>query len=247
MVLLAAAPLADGLLLDGLHDVGYTVCHQIPSHSFFIAGHQLPLCARCSGIYLGFLVGLLGLALLGRIRASKLPPDRVTALLVGFFLAMGVDGFNSLLGFFPDAPQIYPPSNLLRLATGMAAGVSLALLLVPMLNQSLWSKPEPVESVFDIQELGGYGVMAAMAIMAVNSTPPELLYPIAILSTLGVFVTLSMAATAFVAGLVPRRAKADSARAASRVLLAGFGLAVISMAAVGAVRSYLTPLLGLPG
>ena len=31
-------------------------CHQIPERSFFIAGHQFPLCARCTGILTGILV-----------------------------------------------------------------------------------------------------------------------------------------------------------------------------------------------
>lgn len=30
-------------------------CHQIPERSFFVAGHQFPICARCTGILLGFM------------------------------------------------------------------------------------------------------------------------------------------------------------------------------------------------
>lgn len=31
-------------------------CHQLPERSFFIRGYQFPLCARCTGIVLGFLI-----------------------------------------------------------------------------------------------------------------------------------------------------------------------------------------------
>lgn len=31
-------------------------CHQIPERSFFIAGRQFPLCARCTGIFTGILL-----------------------------------------------------------------------------------------------------------------------------------------------------------------------------------------------
>lgn len=31
-------------------------CHQIGSRSFFVRGRQLPLCARCLGIVVGFLL-----------------------------------------------------------------------------------------------------------------------------------------------------------------------------------------------
>lgn len=35
------------------------ICHQIPDRSFFILGYPLPVCHRCTGIYLGLLLGSL--------------------------------------------------------------------------------------------------------------------------------------------------------------------------------------------
>src|SRR5262249_46137120 len=32
------------------------VCHQIPERSFKLAGYQLAVCSRCTGIYMGFAV-----------------------------------------------------------------------------------------------------------------------------------------------------------------------------------------------
>lgn len=34
-------------------------CHQIPERSFFIRGYQFPLCARCTGITVGYLLSVL--------------------------------------------------------------------------------------------------------------------------------------------------------------------------------------------
>lgn len=34
-------------------------CHQIPERSFFIGGYQFPLCARCTGIMVGYIFALL--------------------------------------------------------------------------------------------------------------------------------------------------------------------------------------------
>ena len=34
-------------------------CHQIPNRSFYIKGYQLPICARCTGVVLGYSIGLI--------------------------------------------------------------------------------------------------------------------------------------------------------------------------------------------
>jgi uncharacterized membrane protein len=38
--------------------LGSFVCHQIPERSFHVAGSQLPVCARCTGLYVGGAVGV---------------------------------------------------------------------------------------------------------------------------------------------------------------------------------------------
>ena len=38
--------------------IGYAVCHRIGERSFHIGGRSLSLCARCTGMYLGAMVGM---------------------------------------------------------------------------------------------------------------------------------------------------------------------------------------------
>ena len=38
--------------------VGYAVCHRIDERSFHIGDRQVALCARCTGMYLGAVLGL---------------------------------------------------------------------------------------------------------------------------------------------------------------------------------------------
>jgi uncharacterized membrane protein len=44
---------------------GY-ICHQRPERSFHAAGRPLPVCARCTGLYLAAPFGLAGVLLMGR-------------------------------------------------------------------------------------------------------------------------------------------------------------------------------------
>jgi uncharacterized membrane protein len=44
---------------------GY-ICHQQPERSFHLDGHQLPVCARCTGLYLAAPFGLAGVLLMRR-------------------------------------------------------------------------------------------------------------------------------------------------------------------------------------
>ena len=37
----------------------YCGCHQMPERSFFIGEYQLPLCARCTGIVIGHVLGII--------------------------------------------------------------------------------------------------------------------------------------------------------------------------------------------
>ena len=104
-------------LLGKTHLIGYAICHQIPDRTIHIGGTPLPLCARCTGIYLGALLGLTGLTLLKRYRSTDFPPVLLLGLLVSFIAVMGFDGVNSYLTLL-RVPHLYEPQNWLRLTTG---------------------------------------------------------------------------------------------------------------------------------
>jgi hypothetical protein len=52
-------------LLEAGDYAGYAICHRITERSFTVAGRQFPLCARCTGTYLGIAVAFAVLALSG--------------------------------------------------------------------------------------------------------------------------------------------------------------------------------------
>ena len=57
--------------------IGRYICHQRPERSFVVHGQQMPVCARCTGLYVGALVG----APLAAIAATALAGARARRLI----------------------------------------------------------------------------------------------------------------------------------------------------------------------
>lgn len=242
-IMVVATP---GTLLDKADHVGYAVCHQIPVRTPFFAGRPLPLCARCSGQFLGALFGLIFLLALGRGRAGRLPPKPVIAVLLTFLALWAFDGFNSYLSFFPSLPQLYEPHNVLRTATGTLQGVALISLVWPFFNVTLWAKTTPEPTLRGMGEAGALLALAALLTLAVSSGWDALLYPLALLSVGGTLLLLTMVNTMLLALLLKREAAASSLLAAAPLLTAGLALALLEVLAINLGRAWLTSRMGLP-
>lgn len=121
-----------------LNVLGYGLCHQLPERSLFGGGVQVPVCARDTGVYIGFIVSVAVIQLLGRSRRSEPPSWPVVALAAAFVVAMGLDGINSNTGLFSAA---WTTTNDTRLATGLLAGAALSLIATPIVNGQLWRDP----------------------------------------------------------------------------------------------------------
>src|SRR6266498_4918637 len=179
-------------LLGKADAIGYAICHRIDERSFHIGDRQLPLCARCTGEFYSAAITLLFFGFFSK-KQSGMPGWKLGAPLIVFFLAFGIDGSNSYLyllkqtvgGTLNNIPNLYIPSNTLRLFTGSGMGIALASILYPAFNQSVWkdSNPRPALDWNKLGMLIGIVLSVDFAILTEN---PIVLYPIAILSVLGV-------------------------------------------------------------
>ncbi len=243
LVLWIATP---GSLLDKADHVGYAVCHQIPARSFFFGGRQLPLCARCSGQFLGALLGLGVLLALRRGRAGLLPPTAMTLALVGFFVLWAFDGFNSYLTLFPAAPHLYEPNNLLRVTTGALQGVALITLVLPFFNTTLWANPGQQRILGRWRELSLLLLVVAAIVLLMTSEQDALLYPLALLSVGGTLMLLTMVNTMILTLALQRDGQAQRWRDAVPLLTAGVALGLVEVLAINVLRAWLTAALDLP-
>jgi uncharacterized membrane protein len=226
--------------------VGYAICHRIPERSFHLAGRPLPLCARCTGTYLGALTGFVAMWALGHRQASNLPPTRVIVLLVGFIASMGIDGLNSYLSFFPNAPHLYEPSNLLRLATGTLNGLALSIIVLPVFNFTLWREINPRRSIRNLRELAVAVALAAVMVLTVQTELDFLLYPLAIMSTLSVLIMLTAVNTMIVLIVTRRENMAETWLDALLPLSLGLLTTLVEITGMDLLRLTLMQQLGLP-
>ncbi len=185
-------------LLGKADGIGYAICHRIDERSFHLLGQQLPLCARCTGEFNAAAITLIFLGFVSRKRSS-MPSKGILAVLAAFFLAFAIDGSNSYLyllkqtyeSFLPQIPNIYIPNNTLRLLTGSGMGIAMASVLYPVVNQTIW-RDAVNRPTLTWKEFGGLLGIILLVDLGILSEQPIILYPIAILSVLGVLALLSM-------------------------------------------------------
>ncbi len=242
------AHLTHSHVLSGADWVGYAVCHRITERSFSINGRQFPLCARCTGMYLGVALVFIVTFLTGRMRWSDLPRLPILLTLVGFIGLMGIDGANSYSHFFPNAPHLYEPRNWLRLLTGMGTGLAMGVFVFPALAQTLWRQPIWRPLVGSWRELAGIVALAGTAVLILLSNQPTILYVLALVSAAGLLLVLTAINAVFLLILLKRDGRATHWRETAVPLLISFTLAVIEISAVSIARYNLTgTMTGFPG
>lgn len=172
------------------------VCAQI--HNTTIAGYQLPLCARNTGIYGAMTLSMLVLWGLGRHRHAVYGSRWVLVALALPTLALAVDGFNSL---FKDLgwAYLYEPLNTIRTLTGAFAGIAVAVFFVPTLNRVLRINAVNQPVIAHPGELLIWWGCAASYTALIWWGSPLIYWPVAILSWIGIIGILLISNTFAVA------------------------------------------------
>ncbi len=107
---------ADRIWLRAMEIGGKTGCHQMPERSFFIKGRQFPVCARCAGVYFGWLISI---ALIFAYRPRLY-------IIAAFCLCMFID-------WFLQKKNILESNNVRRFITGILGGYALMSLYIEII------------------------------------------------------------------------------------------------------------------
>lgn len=240
--------LSHSALLTGSDWIGYAFCHRITERSFVINGRQLPLCARCTGMYLGVALTLVVMSMSGRLKRGAFPPLPIMLLLVGFIGLMGIDGTNSYLHFFPNAPHLYQPRNWLRLLTGFGTGLAMGVMVLPALAQTLWRDYEDLRSIGSWKEMALLLAAAGLLIFLVLSGLPVIMFILAVASTLGLLAVVTAIQTVLILILLRKDGKGTRWSHAAAPLAIGMILSLFEIGIVGYFRYGATgTMTGFPG
>ncbi len=211
--------------------LGSSVCHQIAERSYFLGDVQMPLCARCIGIHFGFLLSSSFLILGFGRSALRLPSLRqmipLAAIMAFYFVDVGL-----------SYSGISTSDNLRRTLSGLAAGIPLPFIIVPLLSTVLRGsegETSPLGSPSKWALFAAFYVLAALAILTVDRNG-ILFYAVSIAGVIGVFVFfVVMVSTLVVVGLERKEVPG------ARKLVLGLTLAMFIVLALATAHQVLGP------
>lgn len=224
--------------------VGYAICHRIEERSFTTYGDRpLPMCARCSGIYAGVMTGLLSIAAVGRLRASRLPSLKVAAVMLLAVVFFGIDGLNSYFHLFPNFEGgLYAPNNTFRVTTGLLVGLGMIQGLLPFWNATVWhySVMDQRRAVNNLRELALYVAVLSVVLGLILLNSPFIMLIVGFASTIGVLLVLTLVMASMFMTLLRTDGSYTHWSQLWLPMLAGLAAAIILIGGIDALRYLFT-------
>lgn len=119
-----------------MNEIGYAVCHQLPSRGLSYGGRHMPVCARDTGFFLAFAAGFLVLLMVYRRQGRRYPGWPMVLALALLILPTVFDAVTSYTG-------LRSSNNAVRMITGALAGTGVAALVFPLASSCAFSGGPP--------------------------------------------------------------------------------------------------------
>jgi uncharacterized membrane protein len=218
-----------------IFSIGSSLCHQIPSHSFVLDGIQFPLCARCTGLYLGSLIGLIYAAISGK--KAGIPKTPYLILMVSIFIIWGADGVNSLISGFLARPFLYQTTNLTRLVTGYGMGLVMSTALSTLFNATMWEKNDGTPILRTPLQVGLYILSCATINLLIISNNPFLFMLAAYLATFTALAIITLLYAVFWVIILKKENTFNALRGLWIFLIAGLATALLQITLLITMRN----------
>ena len=217
---------------------GHGFCHQITVRSFESGGLVFSVCARDTGIYMGFLLAILSAFLVyarHRQKPGELAPWPCLVMLGLFILPMAFDGGSSYLG-------LRPTNNTIRYFTGFFTGYAAGGLIAPLLmvlrkdadsKKRIFAKP--VELALHLLLSFGLGSLFFFTYPLLGAVSPFIV--------LAAFLSIAGSVNLILLTLSKRFAPRHSRKHWLLLILLALGLSVLEASLFWAARELLQQLL----
>jgi len=164
-------------MLELIERICSAVCHTLPDRTFRFGGEALPLCARCTGVYVGFLLTMIGLACT-RLRRRSVVSGGLLAFNIALIVLFAVCGFAGQY----DALAL---SEYSRLLLGLSFGFAVAVFAFPLTRGWLLRMDcRPWERGDRLRFLGLFAGLIAVS-LAIRSGWGFLFWPVSLLGVAG--------------------------------------------------------------
>ena len=139
LALLVTSPFGPTSLAALTYGVGSFICHQIPERSFHLGAFQLPVCARCLGIYAGFALTASVHEVTSAARLSR--PRMLTSSSARWVFVVGA--LPTAMTLVLEWTGVWLGSNVVRAFAGFALGTGIALVVMSVVATLHYSACEP--------------------------------------------------------------------------------------------------------
>jgi uncharacterized membrane protein len=200
---------------------GSALCHQIPDRSYLLGDLQMPLCARCIGIHVGFLLSSIALWIGGRKFSSAMPGKSALATLG----AMEIVGVALALASYAGLGGSDNPT---RTISGLLIGVPIPFVAIPLLNLTVFhgrNSRIPFESYSDWLLLAA-AYLAGLALIFLSTSSIIIFVAVSILGIVGICVLVFTIGLLFIGVLTDKKSMTAKRRIMFAIILASAFLIV---------------------
>ena len=110
-----------------IHKMLGLICHQDPSIILYVQGHSMPLCPRCTGMHIGFFLGIVSIWLFRDSVWQRLA--RINTIMV--FIPVSIMGME----WFLSNCNLISSNTTSRLLTGFLGGLGICVFLIIYQNR----------------------------------------------------------------------------------------------------------------